>query len=130
MQHESDASETGPEKESNADEPAPRQRLKSGRSKARGLPRAKAASRPAKSANGAVPKRVSVEPGSMIDPPGSASPGQVDALPAVIRESGAGQLVVPSSAELEVALAQASTLEDLVNFEKMVAVLKKAGEQF
>jgi hypothetical protein len=39
-------------------------------------------------------------------------------------------LVVPSSDELELALSQANTLEELVHFEKMVAVMKAAGEQF
>ena len=86
--------------------------------------------------NGIMPERlrITVAGEGVIEPAAQAPQEASDAFPLVIPERGAGrQLVVPSlpsSTQLEVALAQATTLEELVNFDKMITVLKAAAEQF
>jgi len=124
MQHLSDATEMEPEPESEGGAHAPPS--ENTKSLRRGD---KVGARRATIPNGVSRKRVAVERDDAIDPVASASAGEVEALPAVLREAEAGRrLVVPSSAALELALDQANTLEDLVAFESMITVLKKAGE--
>ena len=130
--HESTTPGNDPETETHGEEALPLRPHPKGRQHAPLRPtRENAAASRARSTNGVVAKRITVEAETATGSPASASPGDVGELPAVIRDFEAGRkLVVPSSAELELALQNSSTLEDLISFERMVSVLKKAGEQF
>lgn len=129
--HQNDTSETGPEPEGRGDAPPRRLHSKNGMPLAPLPYRGKGDPPTAGAVNGVVSKRITVGTESAIGPPASASLVEAEELPGVVRELEAGRkLIVPSGAELELALSQANTLEDLIGFEKMVSVLKKAGEQF
>jgi hypothetical protein len=58
---------------------------------------------------------------------GEKVPDQGLAIPEPARR---GQLVVPSTTDLETALAKATTREELVAFDSMMSVLEEAGRQF
>lgn len=80
------------------------------------------------------------------DPPSSGTAGNADpgpslamsspqlplcSLPPGVNDTAArGALVMPSSAQLTVALAQATTLAQLTDFDAMMSVLEEAGKQF
>ena len=129
--HQSDTSETAPEPEGRGDGPPRRRHSKNGRPSAPLPYHGKQVPPTAEAVNGVVSKRITVGTESSIGPPASASLVGAEEFPGGARELEAGRkLIVPSGAELELALSQANTLEELIGFEKMVSVLKKAGEQF